>query len=234
MFQKALKLRLRVAILENSEMKKLFIYGEEELNFLKKRDSLLGTYIDRIGYLTRYVNSNIYQSLVEAIIAQQISGKAAATVLNRIEQLVYVINPTNINQCSDEALQQCGLSFRKVSYIKDFTQKILNHEINLLELEHLPDQEVIKKLNDLKGFGPWTAEMLLIFSFGRKNVLSFSDFAIQKGLRLLYHHRKITPKLFLKYKKRYSPYGTIAAFYLWDIATNEYGLKDNLKKTKKS
>ena len=102
----------------------------------------------------------------------------------------------------------------------------MNSELNLDGLKEQTDEEVIKALDNLKGFGPRTAEMLLIFALERKNVLSFNDFAIQKGMRMLYHHRKITPLLFKKYYKKYSPFSSIASFYLWEIASGKYGLKD--------
>jgi len=204
-------------------MKKIFAYGKLELDYLQSRDEILGKFIDKIGFIERTINDDLFQSLVEAIVAQQISGKAAETVYHRLEELVDIITPENIITCSDLDLQKCGLSWRKVNYIKDFSLKILNKELDLELIPTLPDDEVIKILDDLKGFGPWTAEMFLIFALGRKNVLSFNDFGIQKGLRLLYHHRKITPALFAKYKKRYSPYATIASFYLWEIAAGDYG-----------
>jgi len=207
-------------------MKKIFAYGKLELDYLQSRDEILGKFIDKIGFIERTINDDLFQSLVEAIVAQQISGKAAETVYHRLEELVDIITPENIITCSDLDFQKCGLSWRKVNYIKDFSLKILNKELDLELIPTLPDDEVIKILDDLKGFGPWTAEMFLIFALGRKNVLSFNDFGIQKGLRLLYHHRKITPALFAKYKKRYSPYATIASFYLWEIAAGDYGLKD--------
>ncbi|MGD9605274.1 MAG: DNA-3-methyladenine glycosylase [Bacilli bacterium] len=212
-------------------MRKRFEYGQEEMNYLKTKDPKLGIFIDKIGYLERFVDDNLYFSLVAAIVSQQISGKAADTVLERIKAVVGNVNPENIAQCSSDDLQKCGLSWRKVSYIKDFTNKIINEELNLNDLKIMTDEEIIRKLDALKGFGPWTAEMLLIFSLERKNILSFNDFAIQKGLRLLYHHRLITPILFHKYQKRYSPYATIASFYLWEIATKNFGLKDYQIKT---
>jgi DNA-3-methyladenine glycosylase II len=97
-------------------------------------------------------------------------------------------------------------------------QAVLQGELALDSLQVLPDAEVQNQLTRLKGIGPWTAEMLLIFSLERQDVVSFGDLAIQRGMRMLYRHRKITPKLFDKYRRRYSPYGSVASLYLWAIA----------------
>lgn len=82
----------------------------------------------------------------------------------------------------------------------------------------MPDEEVIRVLSSLKGIGAWTAEMILLFCMQRPDVLSYDDLAIQRGLRMLYHHRKIDRRLFEKYRRRYRPYGSVASLYLWAIA----------------
>jgi 3-methyladenine DNA glycosylase/8-oxoguanine DNA glycosylase len=215
-------------------MKQHFSYGSEETDYLKSKDQKLGKMIDIIGHLDRMIDPDLFVSLIGAIVAQQISGKAADTVWNRILEKVGTVTPESLHQCSDAGLQSCGLSWRKVSYIRDFSEKVLRGEFPLEELAKLSDAEMIAKLDELKGIGPWTAEMMLIFSLGRPNILSFNDFAIQKGLRMLYGHSEITKELFEKYKKRFNPYATVASFYIWEIATNGYGLKDKQAKIRKN
>jgi DNA-3-methyladenine glycosylase II len=215
-------------------MKQYFSYGSEVTDYLKSKDQKLGKMIDIIGHLDRMIDPDLFASLIGAIVAQQISGKAADTVWNRILEKVGTVTPECLHQCSDADLQACGLSWRKVSYIRDFSEKVLQGEFPLEELAKLSDAEMIAKLDELKGIGPWTAEMMLIFSLGRPNILSFNDFAIQKGLRMLYGHSEITKELFEKYKKRFNPYATVASFYIWEIATNGYGLKDKQVKTRKN
>lgn len=215
-------------------MKQYFSYGSAETAYLKSKDKKLGKMIGIIGHLDRMIDPDLFVSLIGAIVAQQISGKAADTVWNRILEKVGQVTPETLRQCSDAALQSCGLSWRKVSYIRDFSEKIILGEFPMEALAKLSDAEIIAKLDDLKGIGPWTAEMMLIFSLGRPNILSFNDFAIQKGLRMLYGHGEITKELFEKYKKRFSPYATVASFYIWEIATNGYGLKDKQAKIRKN
>ena len=128
---------------------------------------------------------------------------------------------------SAEELQALGMSLRKAEYIKDFADKIVSGEFDLQAVEHMNDAEAITALSSLKGIGKWTAEMILLFCLQRPDILSYDDLAIQRGLRMLYHHRKITRELFNKYQKRYSPYGSTAAIYLWAIAGGAIeGMKD--------
>jgi len=121
-----------------------------------------------------------------------------------------------------EELQACGISMRKASYIAGITQQVADGSLNLEALHALPDDEVCRQLSALRGIGVWTAEMLMTFSMQRPDVMSYGDLAILRGLRMLHRHRAITPKLFAKYKRRYSPYGSVASLYLWAIASGEY------------
>lgn len=107
---------------------------------------------------------------------------------------------------------------RKAIYIKEIAEAVADGRLDLKSLEAMSDDEVCKRLCQIKGIGVWTAEMLMTFSMQRQNVMSWDDLAIQRGLRMLYHHRKITPALFAKYKRRYSPFATVASIYLWAIA----------------
>ena len=119
------------------------------------------------------------------------------------------------------------MSLRKAEYIKDFADKIVSGEFDLQAVEKMSDTEAITALSSLKGIGKWTAEMILLFCLQRPDILSYDDLAIQRGLRMLYHHRKITRELFNKYQRRYSPYGSTAAIYLWAIAGGAIeGMKD--------
>ena len=195
-----------------------FEYGEREINWLKSRDPVLGAAIDEIGHVKRAVTPDMFMSLTNCIVGQQISTKAQATVWSRIAARFSPLTPETINNSSMEDLQACGISMRKAGYIKEIASAVLSGELDLDTLEEMPDDEVSRRLSQIKGIGVWTAEMLMIFSMGRSNILSQNDLAIIRGIRMLYRHRKITPKLFEKYKRRYSPYCTTASLYLWAIA----------------
>ena len=126
-----------------------------------------------------------------------------------------------------QLLQSFGMTFRKAEYITDFARKIENGEFDLEGIRQRPDDEAIRELSGLKGVGVWTAEMILLFCMQRPDVFSYDDLAIQRGLRMVYHHRKIDRKLFEKYRRRFSPYCSVASLYLWAAAGGAVpGLKD--------
>ena len=204
-----------------------FQYGETEINYLKHKDKKLAWAIEQIGHIERKLDANLFAAVVRHIVGQQISSKAQATVWARLEAKLTTVTPLAIYAVSAEELQSLGMSLRKAEYIKDFASKIISGEFDLQAVEQLPDEEAIAALSSLKGIGRWTAEMILLFCLQRPDILSYDDLAIQRGLRMLYHHRKITRELFNKYQKRYSPYGSTAAIYLWAIAGGAIeGMKD--------
>ena len=124
-------------------------------------------------------------------------------------------------------LQSFGMTFRKAEYIKDFARKVQSGAFDLEGISRLPDEEAIKTLVSLKGIGVWTAEMILLFCLQRPDIFSFDDLAIHRGLRMVYHHRKIDRKLFEKYRRRFSPYCSVASLYLWAVAGGAVpGMKD--------
>lgn len=130
-------------------------------------------------------------------------------------------------------LQALGMSFRKAQYIMDFAQKVQTGEFDPEGIREKSDEEAIRELSALQGIGVWTAEMILLFCMQRPDVLSYSDLAIQRGLRMVYHHRKITRPLFEKYRRRFSTYGSVASLYLWAVAGGAVpGMKDYAPHTK--
>ncbi|MDR0223354.1 MAG: DNA-3-methyladenine glycosylase 2 family protein [Oscillospiraceae bacterium] len=195
-----------------------FEYGDREIEYLKRKDIRLGSAIDIIGHIYREVDDDLFLSVVRNIIGQQISSSALKTVWARLAGKLNVVNAETVCAASREEIQSCGISFRKVDYIKDFANRIHIGEFDVETLRTLPDADVIDKLTALKGVGVWTAEMLMIFCLQRPDVVSYGDLAIHRGMRMLYHHRKIDRKLFDKYARRYSPYGTVASLYLWAVA----------------
>ena len=196
-------------------MTDIFHYTQAELESLKKKDKKLAAAIEKIGIIERPVNTDVFAALIDSIISQQISTKAAHTVRGRLEDLCGTLTPENIYAADIADIQKCGMSMRKAGYIKAAADAVYSGALAPESLRDMPDDEVIKHLSDLPGIGVWTAEMLLIFSLGRKDVLSFGDLAIRRGICNLYGHKALTREQFLRYKKRYSPYGSIASLYLW-------------------
>lgn len=195
-----------------------FLYGETEITYLCKKDKRLKAVIEQLGHIDRTVIPDLFEALLNSIAGQQISSKALVTVWNRIVTNCSPLTPEHIHSLSAEELQACGISMRKATYMKEAAARIVDGRLDLSALQNMTDDEVRRVLCELPGIGPWTAEMLMIFSMQRPNILSFGDLGIQKGLRMIYHHKQITPELFARYQKRYAPYGTVAGLYLWAVA----------------
>ena len=195
-----------------------FPYTQADLDILKKKDKKLAAVIERYGMIEREINRDLFCALLGSIISQQISGKAADTVENRLIDLCGEITPERIHEINISAIQRCGMSMRKAQYIKAAGEAVYTGLIDLSSLEAMSDNDIIGLLSSLPGIGVWTAEMLLIFSLRRMDVLSYGDLAIRRGLCKLYGHKSLSKEQFARYKKRYSPYGSIASLYLWRLS----------------
>ena len=172
----------------------------------------------RIGQIDRAVDPNLFSSVVHHIIGQQISTKAQATIWQRIHDTLGSINAETILKAGVPALQALGMTFRKAEYITDFAEKIHTGAFRLDEVARMNDEDAIRALSSLKGIGVWTAEMILLFCMQRPDIFSYDDLAIRRGLRMVYHHREIDRERFERYRRRFSPYGSVASLYLWAVA----------------
>ncbi len=195
-----------------------FAYGERELSYLRQKDKRLGAVIDRIGQIDRAVDPNLFSSVVHHIIGQQISTKAQATIWQRIQDTLGEVHAETILNAGVSALQALGMTFRKAEYITDFAEKIHTGAFRLDEVARMNDEDAIRALSSLKGIGVWTAEMILLFCMQRPDIFSYDDLAIRRGLRMVYHHREIDRERFERYRRRFSPYGSVASLYLWAVA----------------
>lgn len=212
----------------------VFEYGQEAIDYLRSRDKRMAEVIDRIGHVNRRVIPDLFAALVHSIVGQQISTKAHETIWQKIVAMLGEVTPEKIDALTDNELQSVGLSFRKVEYIKTIARQIISREFDIAALHDMTDEEVCHRLSELKGIGVWSAEMLMLFSMQRPNILSFGDLAIVRGLRMIHHHRKIDRKLFEKYRRRYSPYCSVASLYIWAVAGGAIPeLKDLAPKPKK-
>ena len=195
-----------------------FQYTTKETDYLSQKDKRLGEAIRKIGPIQREVDTDLFSSVVHHIIGQQISTKAQDTIWQRMREVLGTVDAEHILAAGVPQLQKLGMTFRKAEYITDFARKVQSGEFDLEGIGQKPDEEVIRELSGLKGIGVWTAEMILLFCMQRPDVFSYDDLAIQRGLRMLYHHRKIDRKLFEKYRRRFRPYCSVASLYLWAVA----------------
>ncbi len=211
-----------------------FEYGETEISYLRNKDKKLSEVIDQIGFIKRETDTDLFSSVVHHIIGQQISTKAQATIWRRMQDALGEVDAESILAAGKDSLQSLGMTFRKVEYITDFAEKVHSGAFDLEAISQMSDEDAIKELSGLKGIGVWTAEMILLFCMQRPNIFSYDDLAIQRGLRMVYHHRKIDCKLFEKYRRRFNPYCSVASLYLWAVAGGAIPeMKDYAPKKKK-
>lgn len=195
-----------------------FQYGEKEIEYLKSKDKKLAEVIDKLGHLYRPVNHDLFSSIVYSIIGQQISTKAQLTIWNRMINEMGKIDSETLISAGKEKIQSFGMTFKKADYILKFAEKVQCKDIDLDSFSNKSDEEIIKELTSLDGIGVWTVEMILLHCLERPNILSYGDLAILKGMKMVYHHKEIDKKRFEKYRKRFSPYGSVASIYFWAVA----------------
>ena len=199
---------------------------EKARRLLMRRDRVLGAAIKRIGpcgMADRQRHDHL-SALVGAIVSQQLSTKAAATIFGRFVALFPggQIHPEKIHALDDAALRGVGLSGQKVGYLRDLCARLADGRLDLDELDSLGDELVIERLTSVKGFGRWTAEMFLMFRLHRPDVLPAGDLGIVNAIQRLYGLRKRPDaKKIQKLGEAWKPYRSVASWYLWQTLRNE-------------
>jgi len=203
---------------------------------LSRIDERLATLIEKVGAFQFKLDEcdSVYESLLEAIAYQSISGKAAATIFARIKALGSngCPSPQELVRVRTQTLRKAGLSHAKILAVKDLARKTIEGIVpTLAEAEKMSDEELVTRLISVRGIGAWTVEMFLIFRLGRPDVLPIHDYGVQKGYALTYGKRRIPkPKELLKFGERWRPYRTVASWYMWRAV--ELAGKDARRMTK--
>ena len=191
---------------------------------LARRDPVIGALIRQHGPcgLADAQHTEPFQALVHAIVSQQLSSKAAATIARRFNALFQgQLLPERVSMASDADLRAVGLSTQKVRYIRDLCARIQDGSLPLRDLEALPDDRVIEALTQVKGIGRWTAEMFLMFRLHRPDVLPVDDLGIVKAVQRAYRLRKAPdPRRLAKIGEPWRPYRSVACWYLWASLDN--------------
>lgn len=188
----------------------------EKVKYLITTDDKLGKLIKYINKTELIIEEDGFKCIVKYIIGQQISDKARETIWQRVCAILKNITPENILAINDNELRKVGLSERKINYIKILASAVISEDINFYDFKELTNEEIIKKLTALKGIGQWTAEMYLIFSLGRENVLSKGDGTIRRTIQWMYDLGKLpSSEILLKYFSSWTQYATIVSSYLW-------------------
>jgi len=194
------------------------------VHHLKKSDPVLRAIIEHVGPCRMGFTPAEFCSLAEAIVYQQLNGKAALTIFQRFTKLAgEPLTPEGVLKLTDQQLRGVGLSKQKSSYLKDLAAKTSAGLLDFSRLPDLADEEVIEHLTQVKGIGVWTAHMFLMFSLRRPNVLPTGDYGIQMAMKKHYKKRKLPkPKDMEKIAKAWHPYRSVACWYMWrslDIKT---------------
>jgi DNA-3-methyladenine glycosylase II len=193
----------------------------ETIEWLSKNDKTLGRLIKKVGPCKlKRRNRSPYESLVRAVAYQQLNGTAAATILGRVIKLFpgqRFPRPEDILATADEKLRGAGLSRAKVAAIKDIAAKTIEGLVPTRRaISTMSEVEIIERLTAVRGVGPWTVEMLLIFTLGRTDVLPTTDYGVRKGFALTYGWKELpSPKELLEFGERWRPHRTTAAWYFW-------------------
>jgi len=203
---------------------------------LKKSDPVMRAIIERMGPCRMQFGRPEFHNLAEAIVYQQLNGKAAETIFKRFAALAgEPLTPEGILKLSDEQMRGAGLSKQKAAYLKDLAAKTSSGLVDFVRLPGLPDAEVVEHLTQVKGIGVWTAQMFLMFTLKRENVLPTGDFGVRMAMFKHYldrprsaakksaaarksRKRKIklpSPEQMERIAKRWEPYRSVACWYLW-------------------
>jgi len=194
---------------------KSLAYGKEELDFLGKKDPILHTLIDEFGHIQIALSEDIFADIVFAIVGQMLSFKAGETISKRLMEKAGDINPRTLAKLSEQDYRSCGLSRAKADYIKGFAIKVDSKELDLSNFEGMPSEDVTKALRSIRGVGPWTADMIALFTLGEKDIFSFQDIALKNGIMGAHGYQTLSKQRFEKLRKLYTPYCSIASLYYY-------------------
>jgi DNA-3-methyladenine glycosylase II len=214
---------------ESRTRRKLPFDPVEAIEHLKKNDPKLGALIDRIGEFTMRLDASPspFESLVEAILYQQLNGKAAATIHRRVREF-FGGDPTpkQLLSVPDEVLRTAGVSGNKIKAMKDLAAKTLDGTVpSHAAIAKMPDADIVERLTEVRGIGSWTVEMLLIFRLGRPDVLPVTDYGVRKGYALTFlklpKSRPVEardlpkPDVLFRRGRKWTPFRSVASWYLW-------------------
>ena len=194
---------------------KYLSYGEKELDYLSEKDPVLKKLIEEFGHIQIELSEDIFADIVLNIVGQMLSLKAGETIAKRLRAKAGGIEPLALANLPEEGYRSCGLSGAKSKSIQALATKVEAKEIDLSTLTTMTSEEAIQTLRSIRGVGPWTAEMIALFTLGEKDIFSFSDIALKNGIMASHGYRSLSKTRFEKLRKLYSPYGSIASLYYY-------------------
>ena len=198
-------------------------YWNKAKKYLSKKDRVMKTLIEKYKQKTLTTRKDIFFSLCKSIIGQQISVAAANSVFKKFQQACNgKINPKIVKKITIQKLKKCGLSRQKAKGIKELSIKFSNKSFNPNLIKKMTDEEAIVYLSTLRQIGRWSAEMILLFTFNRENIWPIQDIGLLRAISNNYKKKYLPPKNFVSFlRKRFSPYCSVATWYLWRSIDNE-------------
>jgi DNA-3-methyladenine glycosylase II len=191
---------------------------------IRKSDPKLRPILDARGVLEFHPQGEPFESLVESILSQQLAGAAASAIIKKVRALFPdgELEAKRIHRIDGQKLRAAGVSPQKLSYLKDLAARVVEGRLDLEALESIPDEEIMEVLDEVKGIGPWTVHMFLIFTLGRPDVLPVDDYGIRASVQRIYGLAGLPKKAdFDELEDRWHPYSTVASLYLWHSRDNE-------------
>jgi len=193
---------------------------------LLKRDKIMQVLIKKFGRPDFNQGQDYFQSLLRSIVFQQLSGKAAQTIYERLLNLI----PKTSNICPNEVLKldkdemrKAGLSFQKINYVRNLADYFENNSLQKKDVEEMTDEEISKELTKIKGIGQWTVDMFLMFTLHRTDILPYKDLGIQKGIMIILNMKNLPSiKEMENCSRKWRPYRTIACWYLWRMVDDRF------------
>lgn len=193
----------------------------EAEEFLLK-DKYIGSLVKKWGHceIKPRVHIDYFQALVGAIIGQQLSGKVADVIYDRLKsEIGGRLTPRKVLQVPEQELRNCGMSWAKVRSVRDLAERVIVKELHIRKLNTLSDEEVMQELVAVKGIGKWTAEMFLMFTLARPDIFPVDDLGIRKGFEKI-TGKKLEKEKLTKFSERWKPYRTVASWYIWRSLEN--------------
>jgi DNA-3-methyladenine glycosylase II len=191
---------------------------------IRKNDPKLKPILDARGVLEFDPQGEPFESLVESILSQQVAGAAASAIIKKVRALFPdgELEAERIHRIDAKKLRAAGVSPQKLSYLKDLASRVVEGRLDLGTLESMPDEAIMEVLDEVKGIGPWTVHMFLIFTLGRPDVLPVDDYGIRMSVQLIYGLADLPKRADIeKLAERWHPYSTVASLYLWHSRDNE-------------
>ena len=189
---------------------------KNNLDSLRALDADLDRALDQYGYPEPRPVRQGFDALLRIIVSQQISEEAATSIFKKVETEIGSIDPRALESASDEALRNCGMSARKVEYARNLARSVLSGDLDFGKMKRWSDEEVVKKIQSLRGLGRWSAEIFLMFGLGRKDIFAADDLALRVALSKLKRKRKqMTPDQCRKAAQHWSPHRTSGCIFLW-------------------